>query len=742
MEFKNFTPRPSQQAVLDYQAGYMGIAAVPGSGKTQVLSALAANLIASGNLMDEQEVLIVTMTNSAVENFRQRVQKLLRDAGLVSGFGFRVLTLHSLALAIVKSRPDLANLSPGFVIVDEDESNDILQDVVKTVMFENSDLLQELTVEGYFENHGIAAQKSWVEALNKYGLSFAQQAKDYNLLPVELAKKARANGEFDPFFLLGNNIYDRYQYELAARNGIDFADLIRLAYQILVRDPEVRVRLSQQWPYVLEDEAQDSSRLQEEILRLIVGENGNWVRVGDRNQAIYESFTTANPAFLTRFIESAGTRSCELPYSGRSSESIVTLANHLIELTHSSSLPNPALAGSLHYPLIRTTPLGDPQQNPPDRPGAVFILEKAVSSDEEIATVVNSAVRWYAEGRAETAAVLVPDNIKASKIVERLKDRGVEVVELLKTHKDDRDLIDILSHLYAHFAKPYDAHLLSALFTRWQSRFVAQEQFAVEQIDAIKDYLHDSKTPEAIIHPDQRCTEDANNVANVHGAPLQRFIKFLTLAHQLLPLHPSRQILGMIPELTTTNQEIALFQALSRYLHRFQKANPDYNYKLISDELKSVVSGRALFKHNTFDMSGFNPDDHRGKVLVSTMHRAKGLEWDRVYLMGVNNYDFPLAMDGDVFRGELPFLKGRANLEAEMVKQVDLAASVLPDIPENATLAARQKYAAERIRLLFVGITRARKELIITWNNGQNHDMHMAEMLQRLLSSANGRTNG
>ena len=67
-------------------------------------------------------------------------------------------------------------------------------------------------------------------------------------------------------------------------------------------DRDLLGRLQHQWPYILEDEAQDSSRLQEEILRLLCGEGGNWVRVGDPNQAIYETFTTANPQFLRDFL--------------------------------------------------------------------------------------------------------------------------------------------------------------------------------------------------------------------------------------------------------------------------------------------------------------------------------------------------------------------------------------------------------------------------------------------------------
>ena len=71
----NFTPRPSQQNILRYTGGRLGIAAVPGAGKTHILSALAAQIIHSGVLQDDQEVLIVTLVNSAVDNFEARIIK-------------------------------------------------------------------------------------------------------------------------------------------------------------------------------------------------------------------------------------------------------------------------------------------------------------------------------------------------------------------------------------------------------------------------------------------------------------------------------------------------------------------------------------------------------------------------------------------------------------------------------------------------------------------------------------------
>jgi DNA helicase-2/ATP-dependent DNA helicase PcrA len=104
------------------------------------------------------------------------------------------------------------------------------------------------------------------------------------------------------------------------------------------------------------------------------------------------------------------------------------------------------------------------------------------------------------------------------------------------------------------------------------------------------------------------------------------------------------------------------------------------------------------------------------------MHKAKGLEWDRVYLMSVNNYDFPAAQEYDSYISEKWFLRDKLNLEAETLAQLDTvqSSSEYDWYQEGAaTQQARLDYVRERLRLLYVGITRARRELVVTWNTGR-----------------------
>jgi DNA helicase-2/ATP-dependent DNA helicase PcrA len=111
------------------------------------------------------------------------------------------------------------------------------------------------------------------------------------------------------------------------------------------------------------------------------------------------------------------------------------------------------------------------------------------------------------------------------------------------------------------------------------------------------------------------------------------------------------------------------------------------------------------------------------------MHKAKGLEWDRVYLMSVNNYDFPSGMANDRYISEKWFVRDGLNLEAEALAQLSnaLASSEYDWQAEGeASLRARTDYVRERLRLLYVGITRAKRDLIMTWNTGRTGEQTQA----------------
>ncbi len=151
--------------------------------KTHTLSYLAATLIASDRVQEGQEVLVVTLVNSAVQNFSKRISSFIRQFHLLENIGYRVRTLHGLAHDIVRERPDLAGLENNFQILDERASNDILEQIVTTWQRNHPDFLEKYTHPDSVEKLSYLGSK-WKLVLQSMASSFIQQAKDMELTPA------------------------------------------------------------------------------------------------------------------------------------------------------------------------------------------------------------------------------------------------------------------------------------------------------------------------------------------------------------------------------------------------------------------------------------------------------------------------------------------------------------------------------------------------------------------------------
>ncbi|MDK1029501.1 MAG: ATP-dependent helicase, partial [Anaerolineae bacterium] len=464
----DFTPRPDQKTILEYSGGKLGIAAVPGSGKTYILSALAAQLISDGKLDSDQEVLVVTLVNSAVDNFSARISGFVQARGLLPHLGYRIRTLHGLAHEIVRERPALVGLETRFSIIDEREAAFIRKEATNAWLNANPYLLDDFLDPGLDEK-----KRDWVrrqhlpDLLNSLALGFISSAKNKRQTPESLRLQLDRQPATLPLAEMGLAIYSDYQRALTYRGAVDFDDLIRLAVDLLEADEEYLERLRYRFPYILEDEAQDSSLLQEQILRTLAGEDGNWVRVGDPNQAIFETFTTANPKYLREFIENEAEFQQQLPVSGRSQPSIIKLANYLIEWVMSEH-PAEDLRDALAPPEIRPTEKDDPQPNPPDDSEAIHIVGEKFTPEEELKAVIDSLARWLPENTDKTVAVLVPRNTRGVDVINALKKKGLETLELLSSTHTTRATAGSIANLISFLAEPQSARKLSKAYQVWR----------------------------------------------------------------------------------------------------------------------------------------------------------------------------------------------------------------------------------------------------------------------------------
>ena len=721
--------RPSQLEALKYRSGTMAISAVPGSGKTFTLTHIAANLIdqlSKRDIASGREVLIVTFTNSAVNTIRQRIAHILqRDRGLLPYSGYRVRTLHGLAHDIIRERPALAGLPEDFSIIDERTSLEIIRGMVHTHLepFEDqlAGLIDPLLLEDPQQRNRIKSRELPGLMLD-ICLKFIRHAKDNRLGPGDLY--AYQSAEDLSLLMLCSRVYDDYQRSLRFQSALDFDDLGRLALDMIESDPGFLSRLQKQWTHILEDEAQDSSAVQQSLLMRLTDSSGNWVRAGDPNQAINTTFTTADYHHFVAFSLKAD-HHIRLSHSGRSGFPIADLANKLITWTIQEH-PTTALRQSFASQYIETTLPGDPQPAPLAQDTRIHIHYqpgKSITPQQEIDLLLENLAQWLPENTHKTVAVLTPENSRGFKVIEQLNSRNIAAEELLRTTSDTRLVTNALFQVLSYLASPLDSKLLSRVYQdvwhQWLSSLDAdtldsdgisrQGASILARCRNIEDYLWPvEQTDEWLfkLNLDFELLRDLQQFRDV----VQRWLQAL-----ILPV--DQLILTISQEVFKKPSELALSYKIAGIMKSLMSVNPTWQLADLADELQLISQNQRRFLGMEDLIAGYEPQP--GVVTVSTMHSAKGLEWDRVYLLGLNDYSFPSGDDNSQYLGEKWFVRDQLNLEAEALAQITAIGSGKTYTEGVATRQARLDYSEERLRLFYVGITRAKEELIMLWNSGR-----------------------
>ena len=399
------------------------------------------------------------------------------------------------------------------------------------------------------------------------------------------------------------------------------------------------------------------------------------MRVGDPNQAIYETFTTANPRYLREFIANPQVISRQLPHSGRSTQSIIDLANYLVEWSMAEHPILEARTVLQAPPWIETVPTGDPQPNPPDYPGGIYLRDTKYTPQEEITAVAKSLENWLPSHPDSTVAVLVPRNLRAFDLVDLLKQRKIPYVDsLLRSTSSTRQSAGVLGNILRLLADPQSPARLATAYQVWRRNDREDEEALLrttKSVELIKKCLHVEEflAPQ----PDKDWLETLTHT-ETEISILEQLSTFRDLVRRwqasvLLPV--DQLILSLSQDLFTEPADFALAHKLAVLLRRASQVNPTWHLPELTEELVSIAKNQRRFLGFSEDDTGFNPEAHKGKVVVATMHKAKGLEWDRVYLMSVNNYDFPSGLAADTYISEKWFVRDQLNLEAEALSQLD-----------------------------------------------------------------------
>jgi DNA helicase II / ATP-dependent DNA helicase PcrA len=388
---------------------------------------------------------------------------------------------------------------------------------------------------------------------------------------------------------------------------------------------------------------------------------------------------------------------------------------------------------ALSIPYILPTPSGDPQPNPPDESGQVKLVLKKYSPQEEVIAIADSLARWLPDHPHETAAVLAPRNQRGFDMVNELKRRGIEYIEILRSTASTRAAAGALGNLLSYIGDPGSAKKLAKVYEVWR-RDDREDEQAWKVASRAAGLLRKCGRVEDFIWP--RLGQDwleEMGLATEEEPVYRGLSEFRGLVQRWLGtavLPVDQAVLTLSQDLFKEPTDLAIAHKLALILRQSSEAHPNWRLPELTEELAVVARNERRFLGFSPEDTGFDPDVHKGKVLVATIHKAKGLEWDRVYLMSVNNYDFPSGQEYDRYMPEKWFLRGKLNLEAEALEQLKAALSADEYSWYNegqATENARLEYISERLRLLYVGITRARRELFITWNSGRKGEMRPAE---------------
>jgi DNA helicase-2/ATP-dependent DNA helicase PcrA len=560
-----------QRRAVDELDGPVLILAGAGVGKTRVLTARIAHLIASGRARGH-EILAVTFTNKAAREMRDRVALFSGSEQAMPWLG----TFHSIGAKILRMHAELVGLRPNFTILDTDDQLRLLKQLLQA---ENLD------------------DKRWPpRALASLIDGWKNRGIDPKHTPASEAAGFAAGR--------GAALYEAYQARLKTLNAVDFGDLLLEPLRLLRERDEILGSFRRRFRYILVDEYQDTNVVQYLWLRLLAQANGNLCCVGDDDQSIY-AWRGADIENILRFERDfPGAKVIRLERNYRSGGHILAVASGLI--AHNR--------GRLGKTLFTDKPLGER----PKVAGVWDSQEEARAIGDEIEAAQHKGVSL------DEIAILVRASFQMREFEERFIALGLPYKVIGGPRFYERaEIRDALAYL----------------------RCVAQpdDDLAFERIyNQPKRGLGESTL--AILHQYGRRA----------GLSLMRAAGALVETEELKsrPRQILRQLLGDFDRWRKRRDQVAheeLAQQVleeSGYIDMWKaERTPDAAGRL--DNLKELIRSMgefpdlgAFLEHVSLVMDVEGAQEG-ARVSIMTLHAAKGLEFDVVFLPGWEEGLFP-----------------------------------------------------------------------------------------------------
>ena len=269
-----------------------------GSGKTKVLTHKIAYLMAKKNIKP-WNILAITFTNKAANEMKQRVENLVGEAAKDMWIG----TFHSICVRILRKTIDRIRFDSSFLIFDTSDQKTLIKECMKTLKIDDK----------MFTDKSVLAEIS--------------NGKNEMLEPK--AYMVKYAGDFRREKI--GEIYELYQKRLKENNAIDFDDIINFTIKILTENPDILEYYSEKFKYILVDEYQDTNKAQFTLVTILASRYGNITVVGDNDQGIY-SFRGADISNILNFEKDyPGTKIIKLEQNYRCTGNILNAANAVIK---------------------------------------------------------------------------------------------------------------------------------------------------------------------------------------------------------------------------------------------------------------------------------------------------------------------------------------------------------------------------------------------------------------------------